>query len=167
MLVRVQACRARVFAHMQCPWTRRLAVLARACAWGMLGRLFRAIQRHPKPNGTSHRKYPILIHMFVINTRRYIGLPCLSSAITHASGCAPAQHSACARRFICMFMLNTRVRARRGLRVPPELRGRASTAGGCYSVGPCRIVRACVGRARRGRAKAYDSGIILHNQKHT
>eukprot|EP00965_Chrysotila_dentata_P221778 6192580-Pleurochrysis_carterae.AAC.1 len=64
-------------------------------------------------------------------------------------------------------LLNTRVLARRGLRVPPVLRGRAGTAGGGRSIRPRRLVRSCVGRARRGRAKAYDSGMILHNQKHT
>eukprot|EP00965_Chrysotila_dentata_P234394 6200146-Pleurochrysis_carterae.AAC.2 len=44
--------------------------------------------------------------------------------------------------------LNTRALARRGLRVPPELRGRAGTAGGGRSIGPRRLVRACVGCAR-------------------
>eukprot|EP00965_Chrysotila_dentata_P182357 6021657-Pleurochrysis_carterae.AAC.1 len=58
-------------------------------------------------------------------------------------------------------VLNTRVRARRGLRVPPALRGRAGVAGGGRSVGPRRLLRACVCRARRGRAKAYVSGMIF------
>eukprot|EP00965_Chrysotila_dentata_P172987 5709066-Pleurochrysis_carterae.AAC.1 len=69
--------------------------------------------------------------------------------------------------YVLPRLLNTRVRARRGLRVPPAHWGRASEAGGGRSVGPLRLVRVCVCRARRGRAKAYDSGMILHNQKHT
>eukprot|EP00965_Chrysotila_dentata_P117081 3869411-Pleurochrysis_carterae.AAC.3 len=63
--------------------------------------------------------------------------------------------------------LNTRVRARRGLRVPPVQRGRAGTDGGGRSSEPLRLMRACVGRARRGQAKAYNSGMTLHNQKDT
>eukprot|EP00965_Chrysotila_dentata_P221116 6192205-Pleurochrysis_carterae.AAC.1 len=76
--------------------------------------------------------------------------------------CPSRCYSYCSRR-----MLNTRVRARHGLRVPPVQRVRAGTVGSGRLGAPLRLVRVCMGRSRRGQAKAYDSGMILQNQKHT